>query len=101
MPDTPKPMGLRARYKALEKFNNMLKLNSEHATICANAGFWKLGLTNRDQCKALVAEYMAHMTSEIAKIKEKGSFEVMDNFLKVDPSIAAKVAEHIDDDSSE
>lgn len=87
-------MGLRARYKALETFCNKLKVNSENATFVANAMFWKLGLQNRDQIKAVVDEYMAHMTGEIAKVKQAGSIEVMPDF--IDPVLLAKVAEHAD-----
>lgn len=93
MPTSAK-LGLRARYKELEKFCNTLKINSENATFVANAMFWKLGLKNRDEIKAIVDEYMAHMQAEVAKVKENGSFQVMDNF--VDPAILAKVAEHAD-----
>lgn len=91
---TPAKQSLRARYKALETFCNTLKVNSENATIVANAMFWKLGLKNRNEIKAVVDEYMAHMHAEIAKVKEQGSLQVMDKF--IDPVLLAKVAEHAD-----
>lgn len=93
---TPAKLGLRARYKELETFCNRLRVNSENATIVANAMFWKLGLSNRDEIKAIVDEYMAHMQDKIAKLKavkpSEGSVQVMEGF--VDPAILAKVAEH-------
>jgi hypothetical protein len=91
---TPAKLGLRARYKKLEEFNNRLRVNSENATIVANAMFWKLGLKNREEIKAVVDEYMTHMTDKIAKLKETSSLQVMDKF--IDPAILQKVAEHAD-----
>lgn len=93
MPTSVK-LGLRARYKLLEQFCNTLKVNSENATFVANAMFWKLGLKNRDEIKAIVDEYMQHMQAEVAKVKEQGSTQVMEGFL--DPVLLAKVAEHAD-----
>lgn len=93
MPTPAKP-SLRQRYKALEEFNTRLRVNSENATFVANAMFWKLGLTNRGEIKAIVDAFMEHMKLKVAAAKEQGSLQVLPNF--VDPAILAKVAEHAD-----
>lgn len=94
MSNTAPKLGLRARYKELEKFCNTLKVNSENATLVANAFFWHTGMKNRAQIKEIVDAYMAHMEGEVSKAKENGSMQVMEGF--VDPAILAKVAEHED-----
>lgn len=93
-PPTPPKTGLRARYRELEKFCNTLKVNSENATFVANAMFWKLGLKNRDEIKAIVDAYMEHMKARVEEAKKEGSLQVMDGF--IDQTLLDKVKQFTD-----
>ncbi len=94
---TPAKASLRARYKELEKFARTLQVNSENATLVANAGFWKLGLKNRDECKALVDEYLAYMTAKVAADKTEKSLTVIPDF--IDQTLLDHVKGFTDDSS--
>jgi hypothetical protein len=88
---------LRERYRALEKFCNTLRMNSENATIVANAMFWKHGYGHRDAIKAVVDEYMQHMQEKILAAKAATHKTVIDGF--VDQTLLDKVKEFTDDSS--
>lgn len=101
-PTTPAKSGLRARYKELERLCRALKLNSEHATIVANAMFWKHGYTNRDDIKKVVDEYMKYMEDKLLPT-QKGS-ENMKAIGKVSEETleaAIRAGHEAGDDSSE
>lgn len=96
---TPKKLSLRERYRALEKFCNTLKVNSENATFVANAMFWKLNLKNRDEIKKIVDEYMVFMEAKVAEAKQEQGLTVMEGF--VDQTILDKVREFTDSSVSD
>lgn len=98
MTNTPAKQSLRARYKELEKFCNTLKVNSENATMVANAFFWHTGMKNRQEIKAIVDAYMAHMVARVEEAKKDGSAQVMEGF--IDQAILDKVAEFTDSTDS-
>lgn len=66
---TPAKLSLRERYKNLERLARTLKLNSDNATLVANAMFWKLGLKNRAEIKAIVDDFMAFTEAAIVNAK--------------------------------
>ena len=99
---TPIKLSVRERLRRTEKLLSEAIANANNGTFVANAMFWKLGLKNRDEIKAVVDQYMAHMQSEVEKTKEKGSLQVVEGF--IDPILLKKVEEFADSattDSSE
>ena len=89
-------MSLREQLRKTQDLLKTAIANANNGTFVANAMFWKLGLKNRDEIKAVVDEFMAHMEAKVAKQKETGSLEVYEGFLETDATILAKVAEHAD-----
>jgi hypothetical protein len=79
---------LRQRYKALERINKTLLLNSNNATLVANAMFWRLGLKNREEIKAIVDGFIQFTTAQIEKAKaEKAEREREEGTLTVEEFI--------------
>lgn len=104
---TPAKLSLRGQLKHTQQLLKTAIANANHGTFVANAMFWKLGLKNREEIKAIVDEYMAVMHAKVEEEKKsraEGSTQIMEGFINVDATILSKVQEHMDDaatDSSE
>jgi len=96
---TPAKLGLRAQLKQTQRLLKSAIANANHGTFVANAMFWKLGLKDREEIKAIVDEYMAVMHAKVVEEKasrEQGSSQVIEGFIPVDAVVLSKVQEHLD-----
>lgn len=97
---TPPKLGLRARLHETERLLRVAIANANNGTFVANAMFWKLGLKNREEIKAIVDEYMEFMKAKVAEAKAKQASGPLENAQIIegfiDKAILDKVAEHAD-----